>query len=415
MIIELHMLQNFAPSNLNRDDTGTPKNSEFGGHRRARISSQCQKRAIRTLFAKQLKEFGLTMDDLAERTRLVVAECVKRLVAKGKPEDQARAVVGTLLAGANLKIEDNETEYLLFLGRREIEALKELALAHWDALTSIISSSEAQASAGKQKTKKDAKKEAAARVTKEIKGVKEAIQTALNAGKAIDLALFGRMVADLAEINSDAACQVAHAVSTNRVNVEFDYFTAVDDLQPKQDAGAGMIGTIEFNSACYYRYASVDLEQLKKNLQDDQEQAHKALRAFIQAMIEAVPTGKQNSFAAHNPPSLIAVVVRNAGQWNLVNAFAKPITPKGEQSLIDLSIAALDTYWGGMTTMYGTKRLRGAWVVSNEVAALPNLAPTAEDNGAVQSAMRGERVANVDTLIERVMTAVKGSASTGAA
>jgi len=122
MIIELHMLQNFAPSNLNRDDTGTPKNSEFGGHRRARISSQCQKRAIRTLFPKQLEEFGLEADDLGERTKLVVDECVKQLVAAGKPEDQARAVISTLLAGAKLKIKDDKTEYLLFLGRREIAA-----------------------------------------------------------------------------------------------------------------------------------------------------------------------------------------------------------------------------------------------------------------------------------------------------
>jgi CRISPR system Cascade subunit CasC len=206
-------------------------------------------------------------------------------------------------------------------------------------------------------------------------------------------------------------------VSTNRVNVEFDYFTAVDDLQPKQDPGAGMIGTIEFNSACYYRYASVDMRQLTKNLQDDQEQAHKALRAFIQAMIEAVPTGKQNTFAAHNPPSLIAVVVRDAGQWNLVNAFAKPVAPKGEQSMIDLSIAELDKYWGSMTSMYGTKRLRGAWVVSNETTPLPHLAPTIENSEAAPpaSAVHSERVHNVDTLVERVMTAVQGSTTVGAA
>ena len=409
MIIELHMLQNFAPSNLNRDDTGTPKNGEFGGHRRARISSQCQKRAIRTLFSQHLEELGLTQDDLAERTKLVVDECVTQLVDQGKPEDQARAVVSTLLAGAKLKLKDDKTEYLLFLGRREIAALSALALQHWDELAAIVTPT-----AAPQGGKRNAKKDAAALVPDPIKKV---LIAQFDAGKAIDVALFGRMVADLAEINSDAACQVAHAVSTNRVNVEFDYFTAVDDLQPTQDAGAGMIGTIEFNSACYYRYASVDLRQLTKNLRNDQEQAHKALRAFIQAMIEAVPTGKQNTFAAHNPPSLIAVVVRDAGQWNLVNAFAKPVAPKGEQSMIDLSIAELDKYWGSMTTMYGTKRLRGAWVVSNETTPLPHIAPTVENNETVPPApaVHGERVNNVDTLIERVMMAVQGSTTVGAA
>lgn len=394
MIIELHMLQNFAPSNLNRDDTGTPKSAEFGGHRRARISSQCQKRAIRSLFAERLGEFGLEENDLAERTKLVVDECATQLVDAGKPDDQARAVVSTLLGGVRLKLKDDKTEYLLFLGRREIAALSSLALQHWDELAAIVAPTDAP-----QGGKRNAKKDAAALVPDPIK---KALIARFDAGKAIDVALFGRMVADLAEINSDAACQVAHALSTNRVNVEFDYFTAVDDIQKKQrkeDTGAGMIGTIEFNSACYYRYASVDLDQLTDNLGSDHEQAHKALRAFIQAMIEAVPTGKQNTFAAHNPPSLIAVVARDAGQWNLINAFARPIMPRSDQSIIDLSIAALDKHWGDLATMYGTRRLRGVWAVSSTGSELPHLAPTAE-----------QQAGNVDDLIERVMATVQGAA-----
>ena len=389
MIIELHMLQNFAPSNLNRDDTGTPKNSEFGGHRRARISSQCQKRAIRTLFSERLGELGLQADDLAERTKRVVDECVKQLVDSGKLEEQARTVVSTLLGGVKLKLKDDKTEYLLFLGRREIAALSALAVQHWDELVAIVAPGEAA------QGKRNAKKDAAALVPDAIK---KALIAQFDAGKAIDVGLFGRMVADLAEINSDAACQVAHAVSTHRVLPEFDYFTAVDDLRPKDNPGAGMIGTIEFNSACYYRYANVDMQQLTKNLKNDTEQAHKALRAFIQAMIEAVPTGKQNTFAAHNMPSLIAVVVRDSGQWNLVNAFAKPIIPKSDQSLIDLSIVELDKYWGQMTTMYGMSRIHGAWVVTNEATSLPKFVQH-ED----------QKINNVYDLIERVMTAVQGA------
>lgn len=408
MIIEVHLIQNFGPSNLNRDDTGTPKNSEFGGYRRARISSQCQKRAIRTLFSKRLEEFGLSEDDVAERTKLVVDECVKQLVAEGKPEEQSRAVISTLLSGVKLKIEKNETQYLLFLGRREIAGLSALALQHWDDLAAIAAPTDAP-----QSGKRSAKKEAAALVPDAIK---KALIAQFDAGKAIDVALFGRMVADLADINADAACQVAHAVSTNRVNIEFDYFTAVDDLQPKEEAGAGMIGTIEFNSACYYRYASVDMRQLTTNLKGDAEQARKALHAFIQAMIEAVPTGKQNTFAAHNPPSLIAVVARDSGQWNLVNAFAKPVVPRGEQSMISLSIAALDRYWGDMMTMYGAKRLRGVWTVSSEATPLPSLVPGSDGTGSSQplTSKLGERVDNVDMLIERVMAAVQDGAAAGA-
>ncbi|MBA3946028.1 MAG: type I-E CRISPR-associated protein Cas7/Cse4/CasC [Herpetosiphonaceae bacterium] len=419
MIIELHLLQNFAPSNLNRDDTGTPKNSEFGGYRRARISSQCQKRAIRRMFPNYLYELGLAPDDLAERTRLVVNECVNRLVATGKPEELARTVVAVLLGGVNLKVEDDQTQYLLFLGRREIARLSELAVQHWDELAGIAKQMDTAPSGT---GKRNAKKGAAALVPKPIK---DAVLACLDSGKAIDLALFGRMVADLPDVNCDAACQVAHAVSTNTVNIEFDYYTAVEDLPSDNKPGAGMIGTVEFNSACYYRYASVDLGQLMTNLQDDAQQCRKALHAFIKAMIEAVPTGKQNTFAAHNPPSLIAVVIRHSGQWNLVNAFAKPIVPRGNQSLIELSITALDDYWGRLTTMYGTKRLKGVWAVSSEAIQMPHLAQhtaiaskgTGEDVGeqGQRPLAFGEQLRAVDDLIERVMDAVENAEPTGAA
>nr|WP_240030536.1 type I-E CRISPR-associated protein Cas7/Cse4/CasC [Thermus scotoductus] len=80
----------------------------------------------------------------------------------------------------------------------------------------------------------------------------------------MDLALFGRMLADRPELGVDAAAQVAHALSTHKVDREFDFYTAVDDLNPKEETGAGMMGDVEFYSATLYRYALVDLEKFPK-------------------------------------------------------------------------------------------------------------------------------------------------------
>ena len=154
------------------------------------------------------------------------------------------------------------------------------------------------------------------------------------------------MIANLPEKNVEASCQVAHAISTNKVEVEFDFYTAVDDLKPDDTAGADMLGTVEFNSACFYRYANVDTNQLIENLGGDTELARTTLNAFLRASVDAIPTGKQNSMAAHNPPSLMMTVVRERGQWNLANAFLKPVRPQGDSDLVQGSVMALDDYSG---------------------------------------------------------------------
>src|SRR5205823_13620574 len=153
--------------------------------------------------------------------------------------------------------------------------------------------------------------------------------------------------------NVDAACQVAHAISTNMIHsMEMDYYTAVDDIN-NDNPGADMIGTVEFNSACFYRYATLDVAELvggyrdeKKTrpfgLQGDAELARTTAAAFLTAFVHAVPTGKQNSFAAHNPPSLVFAVVRDGQPVSLANAFVKPIAPREGESLIEKSIQALD-------------------------------------------------------------------------
>jgi CRISPR system Cascade subunit CasC len=130
---------------------------------------------------------------------------------------------------------------------------------------------------------------------------------------------------------------------------------------------------VEFNSACFYRYANVDTEQLRKNLGGDAELTGKTIEAFIRSAVTAIPTGKQNSMAAQNPPSFVLAVVRQAGLWSLANAFVKPVRPNHEGDLIENSIKALDGYWGDLAGMYGNDQIKGQWVASLAPNGLANL------------------------------------------
>lgn len=426
MFIELHMIQNFAPSNLNRSETGTPKDCEFGGYRRARISSQCIKRAMREQFEQGASFTPEQKALLATRTRLLADAIAKRLTdterlgENAKPEEQVRRVARIALNAGGLEIKENEqTEFLVFLGEKEIQAIADLCLTHWDKLMETdasyeesrrlqteIEQTEASAKSGSKEEKQAAKtrvrelrerlraaqETAQAAIPKEIE---KAVRQVLNGGQAADLALFGRMLATLPEKNIDAACQVAHAISTHKSGVEFDFYTAVDDLLPQGETGAGMMGTVEFNSACFYRYANINLNQLKENLNGDAELVNATVEAFIRAAIEAIPTGKQNSMAAHNPPSFVLVVVRRAGRWSLANAFVDPARPDGRGDLVTNSIRKLDEYWGQTVAMFDDTQLVRKCYINLVGEDLPQL--------------NGSRAKSVNELVNRVLDAVKGA------
>lgn len=349
-IVEIHVLQNFAPSNLNRDDTGAPKDALFGGTRRARISSQCAKRAVRQFFGDQVAQGLLSADDLAQRSKRVLEVLTGILVENGRDPIAAKEKAKLALGAMELAIKDEgKTEYLLFLGQREIAGIADVVNEKWDALVAP----KAPAVEGKKPGK--AKKQAAQGIDAEIR---KALEKVFNGGKAVDVALFGRMLADMPEKNQNAACQVAHALSTHAVEREFDFYTAVDDLKPEDTAGADMMGTVEFNSACFYRYAVVDWEKLGQNLQNDTELAARGLRAFLEGFVVAEPTGKQNTFAAHNPPEFVlATVCRNTAPRNLANAFETAI--RARENLTRSSANALlgkakslQAAYGGETTAF---------------------------------------------------------------
>lgn len=368
MFVELHLLQNFAPSCLNRDDTNTPKDCVFGGHRRARISSQCIKRSVRRYFAV---EKLLPPERLAERSKRLLGEVARLL--PDRPKELAEVAVRAALAAVKLATDakqPDETQYLLFLGRDEIQRLASVVNTHWDALipaadpaptadpTPAAEPADKPAPKAKKQTAKQKKSEAAKAIPLEVA---KAVKAVFDGGKAADVGLFGRMLADQADLNIDAACQVAHAISTSKVDFEMDFFTAVDDLKVRdEDAGAGMLGTVEFNSACFYRYANIHLGQLIANLGKDAELAATAVDAFLKASVNTIPTGKQNTFAAHNPPSLVFVVVRKSGLWSLANAFEKPVRADSQHGLIGGSVAALDSYWGKLVKGYGGGGVVGA-------------------------------------------------------
>jgi len=356
-LIEIHAVQNYAPSNLNRDDTGAPKDALFGGARRARVSSQCNKRAIRQYFDQKMKEGVFNTSELAIRTKRVYQAIADLLDGKrDKADTLAKAEIA--LSYVKLKAaEGGKTQYLLFLGQKEIAALADAIHEFWDQIVSMPEES------GK-KVKGKGKKAVASGAPKEVK---ERIDSIFNGGKAVDLALFGRMLADMPEKNQYAACQVAHAISTHGVEREFDYYTAIDDLKADDKPGADMVGTVEFNSACFYRYAVVDWEKLVENLQGDTVLAEKGLRAFLAGFVVAEPTGKQNTFAAHNPPEFIAVSVRrNTAPRNLANAFETAIRAKKGESLTKESATRLSVKAIALDKLYGTP-CNSRYAVSEDV------------------------------------------------
>lgn len=368
MFIELHIIQNFAPSNLNRDESNSPKDCTFGGVRRARISSQCIKRAIR-LHPAFFKATGV---EQASRTRYLASAVSGLLQKEGKQKEDADIaainLVAAILGGMDKK-KSMQSNVLYFASKDEKEYLAKTILVNWDAILHA-----------------DTKNEALSTTVKEFQKAFE------KRTSAPDIAMFGRMLAADPKLNMEAACQVAHAISTHRVNMEFDFFTAVDDLQSGDESGAGMMGMIGFTAATFYRYASIDLEQLVKNLDGDRELAKKTIKGFLEASALAIPTGKQKCFAAQNPPSfLMAVVRKNGGTWSMANAFERPVTTFGEIGVVDASIAALDQYWEEVQSVFDSQAV--------PVAVMIGAGQKPKNLGAYL-------VANLNTLVEVVLSEI---------
>ncbi|MGB4837190.1 MAG: type I-E CRISPR-associated protein Cas7/Cse4/CasC [Nostocoides sp.] len=315
--IDLHILQDLPPSNINRDDNGTPKHAVYGGVQRLRVSSQAWKRATR----KHFEENG-AQADLGVRTRRLQALLSELVAARGIEPSRAATLAAAGLAQLKIKPgkKGAESSYLFFASRQHLE---------------LVAAKLAEA------------------------GDPGEVQVAklLGSMHSLDVALFGRMVADMAALNVDAAAQVAHAISTHAAQTQFDYFVAVDDEQDQDEPGAGMIGTVEFNSATIYRFATVGLEQLVDNMAD-REKAIEGVGRFIRSFAESMPTGHQSSFAARTRPHLILVVIRDDQPVNLVGAFEEPIRAVNGSGYVQPSLRALAETYRDETARWGdTPRL----------------------------------------------------------
>ena len=299
LYIDFHIIQTVPPSCVNRDDTGRPKTAVYGGANRARVSSQAWKHAMRSMFTDIFSE-----EQIGFRTKYAVSLIAAELKKNGLTDEKAEKIAVEALTKAGVKVNEkkaNTTGALFFISSTQAKALAELAAAG----------------------EKDAK----------------AFKDALKAFPSVDIALFGRMVADDNNLNIDASAQVAHAISTHAIQNEYDYFTAVDDYKQDDHSGAGHLGTMEFNSATLYRYATVNVNELSKNVGED---AAIAVRGFAEAMIRSMPTGKQNSYANGTLPDLVYVTVRTDQPVNLCGAFEKPLS--SSDGYVKKSVEALFSY-----------------------------------------------------------------------
>lgn len=333
IVIDIHALQTVPPSLINRDDTGAPKSAIFGGVPRQRVSSQSWKRAIRRYF-----EDNFDAQQIGDRSKRLPEKIATRLEKAGLEQEEAINRVQDLFKAAGIKTaiekpkKDDDPEdkpspyprtgYLLFLSQQQIDrAVDELLARDGEKLS---------------------------------KGEAKAI---LDTDHSVDMAMFGRMVADDAAYNVDASVQVAHAIGIHGSTPDFDYFTAVDDLAEEgEETGAGMIGTVQMMSSTMYRYATINFDGLKENL-ESADAARLAVEHFIEAFVSSMPTGKINTFANQTLPELVYVAVRDTRPVSFVNAFEVPVEADQDASRRKVASDRLAQEARDVESVYGFKPL----------------------------------------------------------
>lgn len=312
--VQLHLLVSYPPANLNRDDLGRPKTARMGGVERLRVSSQSLKRAWRTSELLQQQIGG----HVGTRTKRLGREAFDALVEAGVAEKSARDWAGKIAAvyGKVKKEQPLEIEQLVHIAPEERASL--------DALIATL--------AAEKREPTD-----------------EELNALLHDQTAVDIAMFGRMLASKVEHNSEAAVQVAHALGVHASVIEDDYFTAVDDLN-LNDPGAAHIDETGFAAAVFYQYVCIDRDLLKRNLGGDEALTQRALRALIEAAHKVGPTGKQNSFASRAYAHYSLIEKGEQQPRSLALAFVKPVSGADYASE---AITALERLRDNMDRVYG--------------------------------------------------------------
>ncbi|PXF30798.1 CRISPR-associated protein Cse4 [Pokkaliibacter plantistimulans] len=325
--IQIHLLTSYPPANLNRDDQGRPKTAKMGGVDRLRVSSQSLKRHWRT---SELFQHALA-GHLGVRTKMLGTEAYNQLLAGGIKEkdalEWAKSIAGVF--GKNKKADKKEP-----LNELEIEQLVHVSPQEQALIDQLVQTLIEQ---------KRAPEEGELNLLRETNA-------------AVDIALFGRMLASKPAFNVEAACQVAHALSVHPVVIEDDYFTAVDDLNDgREDAGSSHIGETGFAAGLFYSYLCINREQLIDNLAGDAALADTAIAALIEAAVKVPPSGKQNSFAHQGYASYVLAEVGNQQPRSLSVAYLKPIEVWGkvDADYLTQAVAAIRRQYQGFDQAYG--------------------------------------------------------------
>lgn len=318
--VQFHLLTSYGPSNPNRDDQGRPKQAMVGGAPRLRMSSQSVKRALResAFFALDLQ------GNMGVRTKRLYEKLVSHLIAGGASEKDA-ASSAEMVAKIFGKLEAPKKD-----GTPVATTLAFISPEEW-ALAEDLA---ARAVAGEAlPTDKDLKKTVLRR-----------------ADGAVDIAMFGRMLADDADFNRDAAVQVAHAITTHSAQAEEDWFSAVDDLNKVEETGAGHLGEIAFGSGVFYQYVCVNCDLLIENLNGDRDLAAKGMQALARALAQSTPRGKQNTFAHHPRAHYILAESGSQAPRDLSGAFFDPVK---QQPWLEASVTALKSTRDAIDAAYG--------------------------------------------------------------
>ncbi len=319
--INYHILISHSPSCLNRDDMNMQKSATFGGVRRVRISSQSLKRAMRK--SDYYEEHLGQPSDRTRELGLIKTKYVEALKDRFPEEQVIQAI--EWISGKEGLADDTRAD----------------AVAPW-AVEEVAYCCQNIVDAGEEADQK--------KLQKQIK--KEAKDFRIAASSALDIALSGRMATSGLMSNIDGALAVAHVLTTHAVDADIDWFTAMDDLVTEEgDVGAGHLNTQEFSSGVFYRYASLNMNQLQENLGGvSRGQTLKVAKHVLHLLATIVPSAKQQSFAAHNPADF-ALMSFSDLPLSLVNAFENPVKAKG--GFLAPSIEGLKSYWQNVHQGYG--------------------------------------------------------------
>ncbi len=362
--IELHIIQSYPTSLLNRDEHGQPKETWFGGVRRIRVSSQSLKRAQRLHFRANVPSENLGM-----RTKKLPHLLAAALEARGYTNQDAwdlslNVVWGMGILDLDAKHAKNrQTNVLLFVADSEVVAIADLIVERiFDLRPAMLPIADILGATPDADAPAKSKKERKADCPQIFKDLGVVAGQRFDASRAVDLALYGRFLAGERDVDVDGACDVAHAFSVHEAVMDIDYFTAVDDLaEAASESGAGHLDSTTLTAPVLYKYATLNTGLLADNLHRDEDLTDMAVRAWVQAAIHARPAAKHTSTAPHTRPSLIVAVVRDDAPLSLANAFVRPVRQTYSVDMVTAAATALGQHWDDLANAYGTDGVRGVW------------------------------------------------------